>query len=96
MTSSAPVDDPVATCGIYNNPDDTRVVVCARDPSACNKRVCAANLATPAGKFLCLVYIALIVGIIVVGTIVDGEGTFDNNADKAQADDRGGDLGGGL
>ncbi len=57
---------PVAYCGVYHNPGDQRICVCAKDPAQCGKRVCAANLALPAGKAVCFIYVALLIGIPII------------------------------
>ena len=70
-TASTDYPDPVpdAPCGIYNDPDDERICVCARDPNQCGKRVPAANLAHPQGKLICCLYITAIVVAIVLSIV---------------------------
>lgn len=56
---------PEVVCGLYHNDADDRLCVCGKDTAQCGKRVCAANLAKPAGKLICLFYVAAIVGVSV-------------------------------
>ena len=54
-----------ANCHIYVNPSDKRVCVCVKDKAQCGKYVCAANLATTAGKVICFFYSATMLAFIV-------------------------------
>ena len=56
--------------------------VCARDPAQCGKRTPAANLATCAGKLICLVLVGAIVGLLVTITMLRIDGS------KGEPDER--------
>ena len=74
--------DAEAPCGVYYNAEDERVCVCARDPAQCGKRTPAANLATCAGKLICLVLVGAIVGVFVTITMLRIDGS------KGEPDER--------
>ena len=82
LTASTEPDVPDAPCGIYCNPDDERVCVCARDPFQCGKRVPAANLATCRGKLICCIYVAVIVAAAVLGIFFRFIGSRDDGKDE--------------
>ena len=83
-TASTDYPDPVpdAPCGIYNDPDDERICVCARDPNQCGKRVPAANLAHPQGKLICCLYITAIVVAIVLSIVLRLPGFVSGGGDE--------------
>ena len=82
LTASTEPDVPDAPCGIYCNPDDERVCVCARDPFQCGKRVPAANLATCRGKLICFIYVSVIVAAAVLGILFRFIGARDDGKDE--------------
>jgi hypothetical protein len=61
---------PEVVCGVYHNAADDRLCVCGRDTAQCGKRVCAANLAKPAGKLICFIHLAVIVGLAVAAFVI--------------------------
>ena len=74
--SGQDVHDPVAYCGVYHNPEDGRVCVCARDPAQCGKKVCAPNLATAPGKVICALYVVTLITVPII-VILNNQGHFD-------------------